>query len=171
MTKKQESQESQESKKILDRIARYILSRTHRQLGNLTVEGLAKEMNLSRAYLHQLFNNQPMMSPDQFITAAKLSRAAILLTENQTRTVQTISRLLGFGTMEDFNHLFRMHYGTTPLDFRRQILIKKAGGNPPTPDHYDKTNDGDSRFIHIETLPQQLRGLLRRQIRRRRIAN
>lgn len=101
-----------------------VLTRDVDQLGELTAEGLARELNTSRAYLYRTFKAHMGMAPAVLIKLAKVAWAAILLEETPGMSVSEISEKIGFNTTDYFTRIFKGYYGTTPLQYRK--IMKKV---------------------------------------------
>lgn len=86
----------------------------------LSIDDLARQLNLSRSHFTRLFTQKTGISPASFITALRLHHVeeALRLTDNNLTDIA-----LDFG-YADANHLckvFKRHYGITPGNFRKQL--------------------------------------------------
>lgn len=90
----------------------------------LTVEQLAKMMNISREHLGRKFQQEVGSSPYQYILNNKIGRAKLQLMSSST-PVKLLADQLGFSSAAQFNNVFKKIVGVTPniyrcMHFRRQ---------------------------------------------------
>jgi AraC-like DNA-binding protein len=84
----------------------------------LTNAMLAAECNISEVYFRKLFTKHFGMSPKQFIIDLRIRKAKQLLSEQLLR-ISEISDNCGFSNPYHFCRLFKLHTGTTPLQYRK----------------------------------------------------
>ena len=84
----------------------------------LTVEGLAKLMNVSRATLYRKLDALTGLSPSTLIKRAKLKRAALMLSQGDY-TVKQISTIIGYSVSGNFSRDFKSHYGVRPSAYMK----------------------------------------------------
>jgi transcriptional regulator GlxA family with amidase domain len=116
-----------EKKKVIgfsEKVIQYILSRSDEQLGNLTVEKITRELNVSQSHLYQTFKTEKNVTPAKFLTMIKMFRSASLLERQKGLTVKIISRKMGFSNPDYFIKIFREHFGTTPGRYRGYTQLK-----------------------------------------------
>lgn len=109
---------------IVDWAIDYIMNLKPHQLSKMTVDRLARELNISRAYLYYLFKTHKKMSFGKmsigtFLRCVKILRALVMLTERPRLSVKEISKKLGFNTVDYFIRVFKNYSGKTPLKFRK----------------------------------------------------
>ncbi|WP_159888550.1 AraC family transcriptional regulator [Paenibacillus puerhi] len=93
----------------------------------ITLERLAEDIHLSKAYVSRIFRRETGNSITDYITARRIRQACRLL-ETTTLPVERISAEVGFSTATYFIQLFKRVVGTTPLKYRRHFeLYKKQG--------------------------------------------
>ena len=85
---------------------------------SLTNAILAAECNISEVYFRKLFTKHFGMSPKQFIIDLRIRKAKQLLSEQLLR-ISEISDSCGFSSPYHFCRLFKLHTGTTPLQYRK----------------------------------------------------
>lgn len=83
----------------------------------LSVETLARKVELSPVRFRKLFRQMFGCGPREYLVAMRLRRAAQLLRESP-RQVKRIARDVGFSSDHYFHRCFRAHYGRTPSAFR-----------------------------------------------------
>ena len=82
----------------------------------LTVEILARQVNLSSSAFSRRFRELTGTSPYQFVKETRLERARELLLERRLR-VTDISVAVGYASMSHFTKEFRVRFGTTPREY------------------------------------------------------
>lgn len=90
----------------------------------LTLERVARYSFMSRSQFARKFSEQTGETFCQFLTRCRLEEAKLRLT-NTTAEVARIGRHVGLQPRQ-FNHLFRLHIGLTPGDYRRQHRNESA---------------------------------------------
>ena len=108
--------------KILNDIISYI----DNNFGNkITTKTIAEEFYISPQYLARIFKKEVEMTPSEYLTSVRLSKAANMLT-NTNFSITTISELVGFSNPFYFTNSFRAKYLIPPRHYRDlQILQKK----------------------------------------------
>lgn len=80
---------------------------------------LARRVNLSAAYLTQLFTRQIGEGPMRYRLRARLERARLILAETDL-SVTEIAAELGFSSPQHFATAFCRHTGVTPRSWRQR---------------------------------------------------
>lgn len=80
------------------------------------LEGLAKELNMSRASLNRKFKGLMDITPNDYIQAERLKRAAQMLKNGETR-INEVCWSCGFNTPSYFTKCFKNKFGVLPKDF------------------------------------------------------
>jgi len=83
---------------------------------NLTIDIVARHVCISPSVFTKRFKQQTGQTFNQYCTASRMKRAAILLAETELRIIE-ISRSVGFTDCQ-FRLLARQHWGCTPGEFR-----------------------------------------------------
>ena len=86
--------------------------------GELLVEDVAEYLNVSRGHLYELFRRELGVSPQQFLTNARLANARKLLTENDLSIAETAA-LSGYKNAFAFSRAFKQANGMSPRDFKK----------------------------------------------------
>ena len=83
----------------------------------LRIADLAKEIGINRSYLTNIFKKKMNMSPQSFLIAYRLEKAAQLLAESDD-TVKAIALSTGYDDCLSFSKAFKQKYHMTPSEFR-----------------------------------------------------
>ena len=83
------------------------------QDSSLTVESLAKRINVSPAYLRRVFGEKFGTSPIKYLTRLRLEHARQLL-ESGYYTVEETAKLSGYNDPKYFSTAYKQAYGTSP---------------------------------------------------------
>lgn len=83
----------------------------------LSVNLLAEEFNYNPSYISRLFKQTQGGSLSQYLKDARLNKAKTLL-RTTTLSIQEISEMAGFDTVQYFSMVFRKEIGMTPKSFR-----------------------------------------------------
>lgn len=105
------------SNAIIERALNYMAENVYEKL---TVAMVAREVNVSTAYLSTLFKRCLKAPPSEYISKIKLEESKRLIREGKMNFTQ-ISDKLQFGTIHHFSHKFKEKYGVTPTEYARAI--------------------------------------------------
>jgi len=83
----------------------------------LSIDALAREVNLSPARLRQLFRRDLGDGPKEHLTQLRLRKAVRMLRDSSKR-VKQIARECGFSADHYFHLVFRKAFGCTPSEYR-----------------------------------------------------
>ncbi len=101
-----------------EKVIQYILACSDEQLGNLTIEKITRELEVSQSHLYQTFKNEKNITPAKFLNMIKMFRSATLLERKKNLPIKKISKKMGFANPDYFIKVFREHFGTTPGKYR-----------------------------------------------------
>lgn len=101
-----------------DNIAQKMLNHIECNLYEVDREFLAKEMKYSSSSVYRIFKGIYGISLKEYITARRLSEAAILLKEKEM-SITDIAIKIGYSSNSDFTKAFKKLYKITPKDFRQ----------------------------------------------------
>src|SRR5690606_18488471 len=90
---------------------------THLAESELTAEGLASLMNMSRTQLHRKLQGVFGTSATGFIRTQRIRLACGLLTCGKDETISKIAYQVGFSTVSYFNKCFKEQMGCTPIEY------------------------------------------------------
>jgi transcriptional regulator GlxA family with amidase domain len=82
------------------------------------VEALAQRLHMSRRQLLRKLKGVAGCSPNAFVRALRLKRAAQLL-RSSGMTVSEITYAVGFADLKHFRSVFREQYGVSPAEYGR----------------------------------------------------
>ncbi len=105
-------------RKVTDRAVEFILTRRPKELKNLKVLDIAEMIGINRAYLSRRFKYDQRISLSNFILREKIYRAIFILKEDGEKSIEELSRELGFMNVEDFDNEFEKHLAISPGKFR-----------------------------------------------------
>lgn len=106
--------------KLVSDIQRYIQENCESQI---LISDIADRFFISKFYLSHIFKEQIGMSPKQFLTFTRLSKAYNMLHEPEKK-ISEISEECGFASPSDMTKKFKVQYNISPNNFRKQLLSK-----------------------------------------------
>jgi AraC-like DNA-binding protein len=86
---------------------------------DLTLEAIASQAGMSRAYFSTVFKRLYGISPWDYILSRRIERAITLMEEQKDRTILELASLCGFNNTANFNRTFRRITGKTPTEYRK----------------------------------------------------
>ncbi|MBB3841519.1 DNA-binding response OmpR family regulator/two-component sensor histidine kinase, partial [Runella defluvii] len=92
----------------------------HLSESNFDVEGLCKELKISRTNLHRKLKALTGTSATEFIRKIRLQRAA-QLAQKETMTVSEIAYQVGFESLSYFSKSFQEEFGMLPSEYGRLV--------------------------------------------------
>lgn len=96
--------------------------------GELSLNGLAKMLQLSPGYLSTLFHRETGVTLAAHIISQRMKTALRLLQTTRLQ-IQTVAQLSGFPDPNYFGKLFKRFYGVTPGQYRREQLGPSVPGD------------------------------------------
>ena len=102
------------------------------------VEQLAADVALSRTNLYGKLRNMLGISPADFIRNVRLKRAAQLLTDNPSLSINEVSVRVGFSTPRNFSTQFKKMFGVLPSDYRSPKETASMSDTTSYPRKYKK---------------------------------
>ena len=90
------------------------------QEGNLSVEKVASELNMSVQTFRRRLMAAAGETPKAYIQAIQMERATRLLLDNRTMSVADIANLCGFDETSSLSHTFKRVYRCSPTQFREE---------------------------------------------------
>ena len=96
---------------------RFIDSNFHR---DITLEDVAKEVNLSTYYFSKLFKSEIGENFIDYLTHVRLDRAKELL-ENKNLSIKEICFTIGYADPNYFSRNFKKIVGVTPTEYRERL--------------------------------------------------
>lgn len=86
---------------------------THISDNELSIDELAKQMNMSRPTLFRKVKKYSDMTPNELIHITKLNKAAELLAQQRYNITQ-VANMVGYSGQSNFSRDFHKHFGTPP---------------------------------------------------------
>ena len=85
-------------------------------MNGITVEEIAKKLNLDRTYFSTLFKRKTGVSPKQYLLDYRMSIAASLILKNDI-TVSVAAYSVGYSDIFTFSKMFKKHFGVSPKEY------------------------------------------------------
>lgn len=85
----------------------------------ILLEQLAENVSLAPAYLSRFFNKEVGQSISKYVLTLRLETARNLL-KTTSMHIDEIAQYVGFNQQSYFTKCFRLHYGRTPSQYRKQ---------------------------------------------------
>jgi two-component system response regulator YesN len=105
---------------IVDKVQTYI--EDHLSHG-LSLDELGKVAHLHPVYLSKLFKQETGENVSNYISRKRLEKASQLLQDSELR-VNDIAQMVGYRKNQYFIQLFKVEYGVTPYQYRRNMIHK-----------------------------------------------
>lgn len=90
----------------------------------ISLSEIAKNVNYTPSYISFLFKSYSGMSFTEYIKSCRIKKAKKLLTETN-HSIESIIGECGYSNRTRFFNHFRKETGLTPLQYRKQITLKK----------------------------------------------
>jgi two-component system response regulator YesN len=103
------------SEKIINTIKEYM----EQYYQNVTLEDLARVVNLNPDYLSKFFKKHAGIRFSDYLTQVRMLVAAQFLDDVQYKTYE-ISEMVGYSNSFNFTRAFKNYYGMTPRDYRNK---------------------------------------------------
>lgn len=87
----------------------------------LKISDIAENFFLSKSYLTHIFTEHSGTSPKQFLINCRLSKAQHMLLDSKD-SINDISEKCGFASASDMTKRFRLRFGITPNEFRKNAM-------------------------------------------------
>ncbi len=91
----------------------------------ITVNDIAAYIGINRSYLSRLFKERNGVSPQQYLTTAKINAAAQYL-KNTDISVTGAAQSVGYTDYRVFNKVFRRHFNTSPSEWRKKHIWQQS---------------------------------------------
>lgn len=100
---------------IVRRTCNYVIAHIE---SNITLEAVAREIQVSKDYIGRLFKQKTGGSFHEYVTKIKMEHAKYLIRTGCYKNYE-ISERLGYRTSDYFSHLFKEYTGCTPSLFKK----------------------------------------------------
>jgi AraC family L-rhamnose operon regulatory protein RhaS len=87
---------------------------------SLNSDSIASAAFISKRQLERLFRQFLQTSPNQYLRNTQLKHATRLLKEDQQLSIVELSELCGFSDSNYFSKCFKLAYGVSPREYRKQ---------------------------------------------------
>ncbi|MBQ2890863.1 MAG: AraC family transcriptional regulator [Clostridia bacterium] len=85
----------------------------------ITIEEIARKLNIDRTYFSVLFKKTIGVSPQQYLLGHRMNMAASLL-RDQNISVSTAGYSVGYTDIYTFSKMFKKHFGISPTQYAKQ---------------------------------------------------
>jgi AraC-like DNA-binding protein/quercetin dioxygenase-like cupin family protein len=102
--------------KFLDSVFEYVEAHFNEKI---KLEDIIKIVNLNKSYFCRVFKESMGVSFVKYVNCYRLNKAEWMLLVTDM-LVSDISRSVGFASLDNFNRLFKKHYGFSPSQFRKK---------------------------------------------------
>lgn len=85
----------------------------------ITLDMLAKHLNISKYYYHHIFSKNSSETLKEFITRIKMERSAIYLVVNKSVSITDIALKYGYSDSSSYNKAFKKFFGVNPTQYRK----------------------------------------------------
>ena len=92
----------------------------------LSLNWLARVINVSESYLSRAFTEIYQTSPQEYIFRQKMSLAQCLLQDKKHPSIEEVAQKLHYCNANYFIKVFKKHCGKTPLQYQRQFSVPRA---------------------------------------------
>ncbi len=86
----------------------------------ITVDEIAHKLNISRAYLRNIFYKRTGVSPQQYLMQLKMQRAEFLL--KKPYSITEVAMASGYNDVLQFSRMFSKYHGISPTGYRKEFL-------------------------------------------------
>lgn len=88
----------------------------------LTIDSIAKSLNLSKSYLSHLFKEMTGFTVMEYVMATRLTQAKYMLALERDKPLKDVAYECGFESASHFSRYFRQKVGVTPKDYRKKQI-------------------------------------------------
>lgn len=96
----------------------------HNFFRNISINDIAKSLNLNRSYLYKLFKSYSGISPQQYLINYRMERACELLTSTHL-TITQVAASVGYMDSLLFSNRFKKYKGVSPSEYRLNYNANK----------------------------------------------
>lgn len=89
----------------------------------IMISDIAENFFISKYYLSHIFKEQTGMSPKSFLTLTRVTKAYNMLHDSDAR-ISEIAEICGFSNANEMINKFKLQYGRSPSQFRKQLINK-----------------------------------------------
>lgn len=107
--------------RFVDKVIKYI---SQNICNEISIKKISTALNYEYHYFSYLFNMSFSMNFKKFINMFRFEQACRLLTDD-TNEITTVCNECGFGSIRNFNRVFKELSGYTPTEYRKQLQIRE----------------------------------------------
>lgn len=85
-------------------------------MNGITVDEIAKRLNLDRTYFSIIFKKKTGLSPKEYLTNYRMNIAASLMID-KGKSVTVAACSVGYSDIFNFSKMFKRHYGVSPSEY------------------------------------------------------
>lgn len=100
---------------ILENAIEYINSKF---TDNITISGMCKDINVSRAYFTTIFTKKMNQSPGQYLISKRIQYACEILLEVRSLKISKVAEMCGFQSTAQFCKCFKKAVTLSPTEYR-----------------------------------------------------
>lgn len=123
--KQEKSQGTIKSQKYIDRLRKVMEYMEQNYAQPLTLQGVAKEYNVSAEYLAKIFKSYTGKTFKDYLNRVRLNEAFLDLIKTDYSMLE-IAMQNGFADVRAFNNIFRKEYGMTPFQYKKYYMESHA---------------------------------------------
>ncbi|HHV39597.1 MAG TPA: helix-turn-helix transcriptional regulator [Tepidimicrobium sp.] len=90
----------------------------------LSLDDMAKYLNLNKSYLSHLFKKETAKTYSQIVNEIRIEKSKDLII-NTNLSILEVALSVGYNNQNYFNMVFKKITGITPLNYRNQFAYKK----------------------------------------------
>ena len=90
----------------------------------ISVEQIAKSLNLNHSYLARLFKKESKCSIQEYLIRTRIARAIELLEKEYS--IQQVSLSVGYTDASTFSKIFKKYVGVSPQKYQQEAVNKKS---------------------------------------------
>lgn len=91
----------------------------------LSISEIANSLGVSQTYLSRMFKREMGSTFSQYLTNVRIKNAIILMRDPSLR-LNEIARLIGYGTQNYFNNIFKRSVGISPEDYKIGVVNQEG---------------------------------------------
>lgn len=119
------------SREAVARVTRIVRAIERHLDGSLTLDGMARSVELSPYHFLRTFERVTGVTPHQYVLRARLREAVTRLAVEPSKVLD-IALDCGFGDVSNFNRAFRAEFGVAPRGFRGAAFATPRQHSEPT---------------------------------------
>jgi len=85
-------------------------------MNDISVEQIARRLNLDRSYFSVIFKKRTGISPKQYLINYRMGIAASLMADNK-KSVSVVAHSVGYPDIFSFSKMFKRHFGLSPNEY------------------------------------------------------